>query len=232
MKGKKYVITGGGSGIGRAAAEMAAAEGASVVILGRTEAKLEATVEAIGPAASYHVLDVTDGEAVKKVFGQIGAFDHLFTCASGITIGPFAELPEEAHRAFFETKFWGQYRAIRAALPHLARDGSITLMSGYLYRKPTPGYSVFAAVNGAIEALAKVLAIELAPIRVNALAPGQIDTLEAIIGPEANAGRKAAAADKLPLGRIGTPREAAHGALFLAQNTFSTGAVLDVDGGE
>jgi len=227
----RFVVTGGGSGIGAAIARLAVKRGASVVLLGRTEAKLAAVAAEIGGAASYRVLDVTDAPAVSGAFGAIGAFDHLVTAAAGITMGSFAELPEDAFRAFFEVKFWGQFRAIRAAQPHIARAGSITLLSGYLFRKPTPGFSAFSAVNGAIEGLVKVLALELAPLRINALAPGQIDTLGDIIGLEANEARKASCAT-LPLGRIGKPEEVAHAALFLAENSFTTGTILDVDGGQ
>src|SRR4051812_32976813 len=229
---RRIVITGGGTGIGLATAKLAAARGASVVLMGRRESKLQGAVEAIGVAASYRVLDVTDGDAVAHAFKEIGRFDHLVTCAAGITIGPFAELPENALREFFEVKFWGQVRAIRAALPTLARDGSIVAVSGFLYRKPSAGYSAFAAVNGAIESLVKVLSIELAPIRINALVPGQVDTLREVIGEQANRGRAEAAAAKLPVGRIGTPEDLAHAALFLLENRFTTGMSLDVDGGE
>jgi NAD(P)-dependent dehydrogenase (short-subunit alcohol dehydrogenase family) len=232
LQGRRIVITGGGSGIGLATAKLAAARGASVVLMGRRESTLQGAVEAIGTAASHHVLDVTDADAVTRAFETIGRFDHLVTCAAGITIGPFADLPESALRDFFEVKFWGQVRAIRAALPNLARDGSVVTVSGFLYRKPSAGYSAFAAVNGAIEALVKVLAIELAPIRINALVPGQVDTLRDIIGDEANRGRNAAAAATLPVGRIGTPDDLAHAALFLLENRFTTGTALDVDGGE
>jgi NAD(P)-dependent dehydrogenase (short-subunit alcohol dehydrogenase family) len=232
LKASRIVITGGGSGIGLATARLAAAQGASVVLMGRRESRLQGAVEAIGPAASYRVLDVTDGDAVTQAFKAIGRFDHLVTCAAGITIGPFAELPESALREFFEVKFWGQVRAIRAALPHLSREGSIVTLSGFLYRKPSAGYAAFAAVNGAIEALVKVLAIELAPVRVNALVPGQVDTLRDIIGEAANRGRNEAAAAKLPVGRIGNPDDLAHAALFLLENRFTTGTALDVDGGE
>ena len=232
LKDSRIVITGGGTGIGLATAKLAAARGASVVLMGRREAKLQGAVEAIGAAASYRVLDVTDGDAVIRAFKEIGRFDHLVTCAAGIAIGPFAELPEGALREFFEVKFWGQVRAVRAALPNLARDGSIVAVSGFLYRKPSAGYSAFAAVNGAIEALVKVLAIELAPIRINALVPGQVDTLRDIIGDQANRGRVEAAAAQLPVGRIGTPDDLAHAALFLLENRFTTGTSLDVDGGE
>jgi NAD(P)-dependent dehydrogenase (short-subunit alcohol dehydrogenase family) len=230
--GKKFVITGAATGIGFAIARLATQRGASVVLLGRTATKLQAAVTAIGSAASYRLLDVTKSAEVTRTFQEIGPFDHLVTCAAGITIGAFAELPEEAFRDFLEVKFGGQYRSIRAALPHLSRNGSITLLSGYLYRKPTAGFSPFAVANGAIEALVKVLAKEIAPIRINALAPGQVDTLGEILSEEANQGRRDAAAAKLPLGRIGAPDEIAHAALFLAENHFTTGTTLDVDGGE
>jgi NAD(P)-dependent dehydrogenase (short-subunit alcohol dehydrogenase family) len=232
LKASRIVITGGGTGIGLATAKLAAARGASVVVMGRRESRLQGAVEAIGATATYRVLDVTDGDAMTQAFKAIGGFDHLVTCAAGITIGPFAELPESALRDFFEVKFWGQVRAIRAALPNLARDGSIVAVSGFLYRKPSAGYSAFAAVNGAIEALVKVLAIELAPIRINALVPGQVDTLRDIVGEPANRGRVEAAAAKLPVGRIGSPEDLAHAALFLLENQFTTGTALDVDGGE
>jgi NAD(P)-dependent dehydrogenase (short-subunit alcohol dehydrogenase family) len=232
ISSSRIVITGGGTGIGLAIAKLAADHGASVVLMGRREAKLQAAAASIGKRATCQVVDVTDGEALQRAFQSTGAFDHLVTCAAGITIGPFTQLEERAFRDFFEVKFWGQYRSIRAALPHLSPGGSITLLSGYLYRKPTVGFSPFAAVNGAIEALVKVLAIELAPLRINALAPGQIDTLREIIGEEGNRARNEAAAAKLPLGRIGTPQEVAHAALFLMENGFTTGTTLDVDGGE
>jgi len=229
---KRIVITGGGTGIGLATARLAAERGASVVLMGRRESKLQDAARSIGVAASYHVLDVTDGEAMTRGFRSIGRIDHLVTCAAGLAIAPFTEMPEAAFREFYEVKFWGQYRAIRAALPQLSREGSIVLLSGYLYRKPCVGFSPFAAVNGAIEALVKVLAIELAPVRINALAPGQVDTLAELIGDEANRARNEAAAAKLPLGRVGTPEDIAHAALFLAENRFTTGVTLDVDGGE
>jgi NAD(P)-dependent dehydrogenase (short-subunit alcohol dehydrogenase family) len=232
LSGQRFVITGGGTGIGLAVARRAAHYGASVVLLGRTAATLRDAAALIGSPASFHVVDVTDASSLSRTFEQIGSFDHLVTCAAGITIGGFGELTEEQFRDFFEVKFWGQYRALRAALAHISRSGSVTLLSGYLYRKPVAGFSAFAAVNGAIEALIKVLAMELAPLRINALAPGQVDTLERILGPEGNRARCESAAAALPLKRIGTPEEIAHAALFLAENTFITGTTIDVDGGE
>jgi NAD(P)-dependent dehydrogenase (short-subunit alcohol dehydrogenase family) len=232
LAGSRFVITGGGTGIGLAVAERAVQCGASVVLLGRTASTLQKAAATLGSPASFRVIDVTDGPALADTFEQIGPFDHLVTCAAGITIGGFSNLSEQEFRSFFEVKFWGQYRALRAALSHICPEGSVTLLSGYLYRKPASGFSAFAAVNGAIEALVKVLAIELAPLRINALAPGQIDTLERILGPDGNRARRQSAAASLPLKRIGTAAEIAHAAMFLAENAFMTGATLDVDGGE
>ena len=176
LSGKRIVVTGGATGIGFATARLAAERGATVVLMSRNESRLQSAVQAIGDNSSAHVVDVTDADAVAHALDSIGPFDHLISSAAGLLQGPFRELSETAVRSFFEVKFWGQYRTLRTALPHLATDGSAVLVSGFLYRKARPGLSPFAAVNGAIEGLVKALALELAPIRVNAISPGQIDS--------------------------------------------------------
>lgn len=234
LHGKKVVITGGATGIGFATAKLAVERGASVVLLGRTEEKLRNATTELGDAAAFSVLDVTDTAAVDRVFAEIGPFDHLVTSAAGSLAGKFDDLTESEYRDFFETKFWGQYRAVKAALPLLSRTGSVVLFSGFLYRKPEAGLSVFAAVNGAIEGLVKALAIEVAPVRINAISPGQIDSLGGGEPPTeaARAAYHEAVAAQLPLRRIGRPEEAAHGVIFLMENTFTTGITLDVEGGK
>jgi NAD(P)-dependent dehydrogenase (short-subunit alcohol dehydrogenase family) len=234
LDGKRIVVTGGATGIGLATARLAVERGASVVLVSRNEERLRAAAGSLGTSASHHVLDVGDAEAVEQAFAAIGPIDHLVTCASGTIAGPFAELAEDEVRSFFEIKFWGQYRAAKAALPHLAPDGSIVLMSGFLYRKPQRDLSPFAAADGAIEGLVKALALEVAPIRVNALAAGHIDSLGGgePMEDEARRAYHESVAAEVPLGRIGTTEEAAHAALFLAENTYLTGVTLDVDGGK
>ncbi|WP_217247693.1 SDR family NAD(P)-dependent oxidoreductase [Streptomyces sp. AC602_WCS936] len=232
VEGKTLVITGAGTGIGLATAKLAASRGANVVLTDRSEEQVARAAAEIGPRASAYALDVTDSAAFERVFEAVGSFDHLFTCASGITIAPFTELTEEQVRSFFEIKWWGQYKAIKAALPRLAADGSITLVSGYLYRKVDPGYSAFAAVNGAVEATVKSLALELAPLRVNAIAPGPVDTHRKLMSPEEHEAYVKEVSGTLPAGRPGTPEDLAHAALFLMENTFTTGHTLDVDGGK
>lgn len=233
LAGRRGAITGGSGGIGAATARAAAGRGASVVLIGRTETRLKEVAADLGPAASYLVADVDDGEALADALEQAGPLDHLVTAAAGGVAGPFTEVPEDAVRALFETKFWGQYRALRAALPRLAPDGSVLLFSGFLYRKPAAGLSAFAAVNGAIEGLVKALAIEAAPVRVNALSPGRIDTLGGGEPMPADARREyvAMAGREATLGRIGTADEAAHAAVFLLESAYTTGVTLDVDGG-
>lgn len=233
LAGKRVAITGGSGGIGAATARAAAERGASVVLIGRTEARLKDVAAGLGAAASYAVADVTDDAALTAALAGAGTIDHLVTAAAGGVAGAFTELPEDAVRDFFETKFWGQYRAVRAALPRLAPDGSVLLFSGFLYRKPAVGLSAFAAVNGAIEGLVKALADEAAPVRVNALSPGRIDTPGGGEPMPADARREyvAMAGREATLGRIGTADEVAHAAVFLLENGYTTGVTLDVDGG-
>lgn len=228
---RTVVITGGATGIGFATAQLAVERGAHAVILGRTEDTLLSAQQALGDAARYRVLDVTDAQAVQRTFQDIGPFDDLFAFAAIGDSGRFVDIDEDRMRTFVESKFWGQYHAVKAALPLLPENGTITLMSGYLYRKPVPGYSPYAIANGAVEAMVKALALEIAPIRINALSPGWIDTREQRTSPAEHDQYVRAASAASPLGRPGLARETAHAALFLAENTFMTGAVVDIDGG-
>ncbi|MEX3104946.1 KR domain-containing protein [Streptomyces sp. V2] len=233
LSGRTVVITGAASGIGMATARLAVQRGANVVLTDLSEDALQKAVEGLGPRASYRVLNVTDAAAVDDVMGSVGTIDHLFTCASGNTIAAFTDLTEEQVRAFFEIKWWGQYRCVKAALPHIPKEtGSITLVSGFLYRKVDPGFSAYAAVNGAVEGTVKSLALELAPLRVNALAPGPIDTHAQRMGEAEHRAYREAVSAQLPVGRPGSAEEVAHSALYLMENTFTTGITLDVDGGK
>ena len=225
------VVTGGATGIGYATAQLAIERGARAVLLGRTEQTLRRAQESLGDAASYHVVDVTDADALQQTFDTIGQLDHLFAFAAIGDSGRFVDIDEKRMRAFVESKFWGQYHAVKAALPLLPAHGSITLMSGYLYRKPVAGYSPYAIANGAVEAMVKALALEIAPIRINALSPGWIDTRADRTTPAEHEQYLQAAGTAAPVGRPGTARETAHAALFLAENTFMSGAIVDIDGG-
>ena len=173
---KRLVIIGGSSGIGLATAIAAMAAGAQVVIASRSRDKLETARRQIGGDTEALPLDVQDEAAVRAFFDQVGEFDHLATPGSEAAGGPFLTRDSAAVRADFDSKFWGQYLAAKYGAPRIRPGGSIVLFSGIYSQRPSAGVSGVAAINSAIEGLARALAVELAPIRVNAMSPGLVDT--------------------------------------------------------
>lgn len=231
--GQTVVVVGGGSGIGKAIARQAAQAGADIVISSRDRAKLEAAITELQTGTAIPV-DMTKPDSVNAWIASLpDKIDHLVISASSAAHGPFAHLPEEDLRAMFDAKFFGPYSIAKSALPKLQPGGSITFFSGVLSRRPGMNCSGLGAVNGAVEALTRGLALELGPnLRVNCLSPGMIKS-EAYDGmdPSAREAMYDATGASLPLGRVGEVEEAADAALFLMANTNSTGVVLDVDGG-
>jgi len=232
LSGKRIVIIGGSSGIGLATAKAAVAQGAGVVIAGRSPEKIEkARAEIGGPVVGFP-LDVSQEAAVKAFFAKVGPFDHLTTPGSTIRGGPFLTTDTATARADFDSKFWGQYLAAKYGATLIRSGGSIVFFAGIWSQRPAPGYPSVAAVNSAIEGLTRALAGELAPIRVNAVSPGLVDTPIYAGMPEDQ--RQAvfnAFAAAAPVKRVGRPEELAHAVLYLMANTFTTGSTLYVDGG-
>lgn len=228
MQNQKIIVIGGLSGIGRAVAEQAAVRGAQVIAAGRRQAPADFPAH----IATAQV-DISDDASVDRFFEGIGAFDHLVVTA-GPVIGSakLADLQIADAIAAFNTKFFGQLRAAQQALRHLRADGSITFTSGLLARKAAPGSLVKATMNAATEIMAKTLAKELAPLRVNVVSPGMVES--GMWGDMSEADRKAMAeraGAKLPVGRVGQGEDLAQAYLLLMQNGFMTGSVVDVDGG-
>jgi NAD(P)-dependent dehydrogenase (short-subunit alcohol dehydrogenase family) len=235
LRGKSIVITGGSSGIGLATAQMSAAAGAAnIVIVGRSTERLNSAVALVGKSARSVALDVTNEIEVERAFETIGEFDHLVTAAAGTYRGRITELNTQEARALFESKFWGQHHCVKHGAPILRQGGSITLFSGFISRKPAIGTGTLAAIDAAIEALARVLSLELAPLRVNAINPGQIDTplWGARFTPQQQQEHFSRVGKDLPVGRAGTAEDIAAGVMFLMSNGFATGSVLDIDGGQ
>lgn len=230
---QKVVVVGGSSGMGLATARRLAQEGYNVVITARTRGRVDEALGRIGGAASGQVLDYADRAGIAAAFANIGAFDHLVLAGAGPAAwGAFAELSHDTLQAAFDSKFWGYFDTLQTALPTLANRGSITLVSGAAARTTLAGMAGLAAVNGAIERMGLTLARELAPLRVNVLSPGLVDTpAYDWMAPEAHRGMLEGAAAKLPVQRYGIPEDIAEAVLFLVRDHYVTGTVLDVDGG-
>jgi NAD(P)-dependent dehydrogenase (short-subunit alcohol dehydrogenase family) len=233
LAGKRVMVVGGSSGIGLAAARRLASAGARVIVVGRAEDKLARAKTEIGGDVETRAADLADEAAARRLFDDIGPLEHLVITAGGSPAwGPFLELEPMRLRAAFEGKFWPYFHAARYGAPRIAKDGSILFVTGGASRSAIPGTAGLAAVNGAIAAMARTLARELAPIRVNVLSPGFVDTPAYDAMPaDARANLYRRMAEAVPLGRIGASDELAEAAVFLLGNGFTTGAVLDVDGG-
>ena len=227
------VIIGATAGVGLATAQAFAREGYRVVISGRSPQTVEAAAANIGHEATGYPLNFAAPDTVAKFFEQVGPLDHLALVGSGQAAwGLFADLKLDALKTAFDQKFYGFFLCVQASLEGLRRDGSITFVTGGACRSAIPETSGLAAVNGAIQAMALTLAKELAPRRVNLLSPGLVNTpAYDYMTPEQKSAFFAKMGGALPVGRVGQPDDIAQGLLFLVRSTYTTGAILDVDGG-
>jgi NAD(P)-dependent dehydrogenase (short-subunit alcohol dehydrogenase family) len=234
LKDKTVVVIGGSSGMGLATAKAAQAEGAKVIVTGRSEDRLRSAREELGGGARGVALDAADEAGTRALFEGLERVDHLFFTAATLTVDPKLAADTAAVRSAIDTRFWGSYYAAKYAAPKMPPDGSITFTTGTASRKPLPGLAVVSASCGAVEALARALAIELAPIRVNTIQPGLIDTPlhERMMGGKERAAKQVAAiAARLPLKRAGRSEDIAQAVLFLMKNPFMTGSIVTIDGG-
>lgn len=230
---QRIMIVGGSNGMGLAAAQRLARANAVVAIVGRSQAKLDAALATIDGNASAFVADFTDAASLAALVEQVGSIDHLVLVASSnAAFGPFSTTSAEALRRMLENKLLGYWQTLQAMLPHLRRDGSVVMVTGAASRTAVSGMAGLAAVNGAITQLAQTLAKELAPLRINVVSPGLVDTpVYDQMPAEAKARMFADAAKSLPVGRVGSGDDIAMAIEFLIANSHTTGALIDVDGG-
>ncbi len=230
LAGRRVVVIGGASGIGFAVAELARAQGAEVLIASSNAARVQAAVERL-PGAEGGVVDLRDEGGVARFFEATGKYDHLAITAgdwSGRMFGSVRDLNLAQARGLLEVRFWGVLAAVKHGCRAIARDGSITLTSGMLTHRPQAGTVMATAIGGAAEHLTMGLAVDLAPVRVNAVNPGLVLTEHVQQMPPA---RLHATVAPLPLPRAATPAEAALAYVYLMLNAYATGLILPVDGG-
>ena len=230
LQGTRFLVIGGSSGIGLAVAQQAAKAGASVTIASRSSSKLNAALTNVLSGATARQFDTGDYSSVDSFFSGEAPWDHVVVSAAQTTSGQLRNSNLADARATMDSKFWGAYHVARVAK---VRDGgSLCFVSGFRSVRPSANTVLQGAVNAALEALTRGLALEMAPVRVNAVSPGLIAT--PMWASMTDADREKMFADvaaRLPLRRVGEASDIASAVLFLACNPFSTGSTLVVDGG-
>lgn len=230
LEDKKVILLGGTSGFGLATAHAAARAGAHVVIASRTQSNVDKALTELPSGVTGTTVDVTDEAALHHFFTGLDGFDHLVVTA-GDSAPAFNPSIQQARQAF-EVRFWGLYLATKVAAPHIRPGGSITVTNGIVAIRPWKGWALTSAIAGAVESFTRGLALDLAPIRVNAVCAGVVKTpLWSGMTEAERETMYADTANKLPVGRIGEPEDIAETYLYLMQSEFTTGQIVIIDGG-
>ena len=228
VKGRTAIVLGGTSGIGLATSKQLAALGCKVIATSRNPER----AGDVPPGITLKSCDVLDRDGLAKLFAEYAPFDILVAAATGgaRARGKFLEMDIEGFKGSF-AKLWGYANAIQLGVPNMTEDGAVVLVSGSPARKSKPGQVAIGSVGGAVEALARAVAPEIVPRRLNVVAPGTIDTpMSPLQGEERKASYASQTANNL-IPRAGTADEVAQGILFVIQHDFVTGTTVDVDGG-
>jgi NAD(P)-dependent dehydrogenase (short-subunit alcohol dehydrogenase family) len=233
LKNQRVVIIGGTAGIGLAVAELAIQEGASVMVASGTQARVKRALSQLGSAADGRVLNVLDEDQVNEFFQATGEYDHLvYTAGDPLTIGQFGTLSLQEAKQRFDVRYWGAYTSVKYGQSQIRKTGSIVLTSGIASQRPRKGWTFGASITGAMEAFARALAIDLAPIRVNLVSPGAVRTeLWDFLPEPEREDLYRQVGESLPAGRIGEPDDVAEAYVYLMKNRFSTGSIVIADGG-
>jgi NAD(P)-dependent dehydrogenase (short-subunit alcohol dehydrogenase family) len=233
LKGKRVVLLGGTSGVGLATAIEAANEGAKVVVVSSSQKRVDNALAVLPKDNEGYACNLTDEEQVKELFKKIGEFDHLvFTAGETLQLSELSTAKIDKGREFFNLRYWGALMAAKYGSQYIHKDGSIVLTTGTVGLRPWKGWTVAASITGAVDALTRALAVELAPVRVNAVCPGVVKT--ELWGNMPEADREALFTDigsKLLTGRVGEAEEVAEAYLYLMRGKYTTGQVIVVDGG-
>jgi NAD(P)-dependent dehydrogenase (short-subunit alcohol dehydrogenase family) len=232
LDGAKVLVVGGSSGIAVEIARQAVAAGAQVTLAGRDLDRTRTATEPLGPAVTAATVDLGDEATIQALAEDLGEVDHVVNLASNPAIGAVQDLERSAVVAAFDAKVIGPLLLAKHIAPQMRPTGSLLLFSGIAAWRPAPDLSVMATANGAVSFLAAALAVELAPIRVNALSPGIVDSgAWDGMGTDDKEAHFAATAAANPARRVGQPADIASAALLALTNPFITGTTLHVDGG-
>ena len=233
LLGQTVVLIGGSAGIGLETARRARAEGADVVLTGRHAERLEEAAREIG-ARSTAAFDATDSAALERFFDDLpGPIDHVLVTAGGPTYGPLLEMTAEEMRDALSGHVVQGLEVARYAVPKMRPSGTLILMSGTGGRKVSAAGGIVSAATAATPPFAAALALEVAPVRVNVIAAGFVDTRlsASILGDQLEA-RRNELRSTLPIGRVVQPQDVAALAVHIMSNTALTGATFDIDGGQ
>lgn len=233
LSGQTVVLIGGSAGIGFETARLARAEGAEVVLTGRDPGKLSQAAEAVGARATA-AFDASDAAAVAGFFADLtGTVDHILITAGGPHYGPLLEMTADDVRAALGGHIAVALEVARHAAPKMRPGGSLLLMGGTGGRRIGHGLGIVSAATAALPPFTAALALELAPVRVNLIAAGFVDTpLSATLLGDKLEDRRAELRSTLPIGRVVGPADVAALAVHLMTNTALTGATYDIDGGQ
>jgi len=233
LSGKRVVLLGGTSGIGLATAKAVSAEGAQAVVASSRQSSVDHAIQQLPNGAEGRAVNLSDPRETTAFLASLGDFDHLvYTAGEPLALMPVKDLDVQDAASFFQLRYFGVLSAVRAATPHLKPGGSITLTTGIAKDRPGPGWAVAASICGAVEALTKALAVELAPIRVNAVSPGVVRSpLWSGMSEQEQEQMYREIGKTLPAGRVGEVEDIARAYLYLITQPYSTGTVLTLDGG-
>lgn len=231
LRDRTVLVIGRGSGIARATALAVRAAGGTVVVAARDAAALDGAYD--DPGIITESVDLTDESSVEALAERLGRVDHVVSTASARARGEVGDLKQDTVLQSFSTKAIGPILLAKHFAARMPQDGSFVLFSGATAEKPSIGMLAVAATNGAVDAITRSLSVEIAPIRVNAISPGTIDTgAYDALGDQKKADLFTQRRTHNPARRVGTSDDVADAVIFALTNTFLTGVSIGVDGGE
>jgi len=233
LTGKKVVVLGGSAGIGLATAIAASDEGAEIIIVSSNQQRIDKALEQLPEGSNGFAVNLTDEQQIQQLFTKIGAFDHLvYTAGENLVIKTLDELTIAEAKGFFDLRYWGALTAVKYGTPHINKGGSIVLTGGAASVRPGKGWSLGASICAGMEGFTRAMAIELAPLRVNMVAPGIVKTdLWSDMSEADRNGMYEHVGNNLPVKFAAEAADIAHTYIYLMRQQYSTGQVIIADGG-